>query len=487
MFTQLSNSQQAVLEAGQCPHCQQHGTVREEQTRNGPTVVCTSCKKKVYRPRGRAVAKLDGLVGGAGGQSLSAVTGDVRDVPQQSDDDGQNANDTNDTHQHDNNNTSSSQSSQTTPDCPKCHGPMVKRSGKYGDFYGCLTYPKCDGTAKLPKSQTQSAPNAGQRAGEAIGKPLSQSAQDALNKMQQALRQEMQQALQSERDKLNAEHEQAKQDLQKQVQQQVESLRPKQVEVKTQKLMDDGKLSEVINTVPKAHKLLPEVLRRINCGIRNFLFVGPAGSGKTTLCSQIALALAVAYSYLGWSGGTTEGRVLGRPTPDGRGFTLSEWLKLYTTPSVFNHDEIDASDPNVAICMNAAIENGLVTLPCGVINRDPMHIVTATANVWGYGADMLYCGRNQLDAAFRDRFVGGMFHVDYDTDLETQLVPENDYRQAFWDIRSQVFAHKLRRVWGTRALVRGAMLHRGGYTVKETLQALTVSFNDDEMRKVGLA
>ena len=363
---------------------------------------------------------------------------------------------------------------------------MVQRSGKYGDFYGCVRYPKCDGTAKIAKPSQPSPANAAQKASDAIGKPLSQAAQEALNRMQAALQQQMQQELQQERERLEREHEQAKQELQEQVTKQVESLRPPEVIVKVQKIAEDGKLQEQVNKVPKPHKLLAEVMRRIDCGIRNFLFVGPAGSGKTTLCSQIALALEVAYSYLGWSGGTTEGRVLGRPTPDGRGFTLSDWMTLYDKPSVFNHDEIDGADPNVPICMNGAIENGLVTLPIGTIKRDPLHIVTATANLWGYGADMLYCGRNQLDAAFRDRFVGGMFQVDYDTDLETQLVPETQYRQAFWDVRAQVLAHRLKRVFGTRALLRGQLLFRGGYTIDETLGALTVSFTPDELRKVGL-
>lgn len=33
--------------------------------------------------------------------------------------------------------------------CPKCQSGMVKRMGKNGDFLGCSTYPKCNGTAKI--------------------------------------------------------------------------------------------------------------------------------------------------------------------------------------------------------------------------------------------------------------------------------------------------------------------------------------------------
>lgn len=30
--------------------------------------------------------------------------------------------------------------------CPKCNGKMVLRNGRYGEFYGCNRYPKCNGT-----------------------------------------------------------------------------------------------------------------------------------------------------------------------------------------------------------------------------------------------------------------------------------------------------------------------------------------------------
>ena len=27
--------------------------------------------------------------------------------------------------------------------CPKCESPMVRRTSKYGPFFGCSSYPKC--------------------------------------------------------------------------------------------------------------------------------------------------------------------------------------------------------------------------------------------------------------------------------------------------------------------------------------------------------
>lgn len=33
--------------------------------------------------------------------------------------------------------------------CPKCGADMVKRSGMYGEFYGCSNFPRCRGTRKI--------------------------------------------------------------------------------------------------------------------------------------------------------------------------------------------------------------------------------------------------------------------------------------------------------------------------------------------------
>lgn len=35
--------------------------------------------------------------------------------------------------------------------CPRCGGTLVKRTGKYGTFYGCSNYPKCKYTAEIAR------------------------------------------------------------------------------------------------------------------------------------------------------------------------------------------------------------------------------------------------------------------------------------------------------------------------------------------------
>ncbi len=33
--------------------------------------------------------------------------------------------------------------------CPRCSGDMQRRTGRLGDFWGCLRYPECTGTREL--------------------------------------------------------------------------------------------------------------------------------------------------------------------------------------------------------------------------------------------------------------------------------------------------------------------------------------------------
>ena len=258
--------------------------------------------------------------------------------------------------------------------------------------------------------------------------------------------------------------------------------------IKVEHPQPNGDVSTV--EVESPHPLLGELLRRVQAGIRNFLLVGPSGSGKTTLLEQLAKALQCLYSLTPMSGGLTEGKLIGRVTANGEYLTTA-FVTAYEQASVHNLDEFDKSDPNVPACIHSAIENGRLFLPdrtkAPVATRHPLAILGATANTWGVGANMLYVGANQIDAAMKSRFAGGMFFVDYDVNLEASLVPEAPYRDTFWLIRKRHSEHNLRRIWGTRELLRGALLLRHGYSMGEVFGALTAGYTPDELQKVGVA
>jgi len=42
----------------------------------------------------------------------------------------------------------------TNKKCPLCGAPLIKRAGRYGDFFACSAFPKCKYTASLPSQKT---------------------------------------------------------------------------------------------------------------------------------------------------------------------------------------------------------------------------------------------------------------------------------------------------------------------------------------------
>lgn len=364
-----------------------------------------------------------------------------------------------------------------TVECGHCGEKVHRPRGKSHPTYGA-------GQGQPQQGQPQQDSQPQQRQGkQGQGKQQGQP---------QESQQEKEAREKQEREQYEQEKQELKEAMQQAVQQEVErQIEEKQIplKVETTKQGKDGEAITSTQQVDNPHDLLAEVLRRITAGIRNFLFVGPSGSGKTTIVEQLAKALDVPYFLTPCSGGLTEGRLIGRVTANGD-FLTTAFLTAYEQPAVHNFDEFDKLDPNVPACVHAAIENGTLFLPDRVANpkamRDKLNINTATCNTWGRGADMMYVGANQIDAAMYSRFAGGVFFVDYDTKLEARLVPEQEYRENFWKLRVAVFQHKLRRIWGTRELLRGAQLLRAGYSQPEVFTALTVGFSPDEMQKLGL-
>ena len=189
----------------------------------------------------------------------------------------------------------------------------------------------------------------------------------------------------------------------------------KKVIIKT----DDNR-SVQINGV--LHKKFDEVLAYVSAGEPVFL-VGPAGSGKNVLCSQIAKTMGLEFYFS--NAVTQEYKITGFTDANGV-YHESQFYKAFKYGGLFMLDEMDASCPEAVIVLNCAIANGYFDFPApiGKVMAHKDFRVIGAGNTWGTGASYQYCGRNQLDGATLDRFA--TVYMDYDERIELASCEDDD-------------------------------------------------------------
>lgn len=244
------------------------------------------------------------------------------------------------------------------------------------------------------------------------------------------------------------------------------------------------------------HAKFAEVMRAVAARVP-VLLVGPAGSGKTTLARHVAEALELPFTFNSMSEGVSETALLGRVAPNAKGaweYNESPFVRAYRSGGVHLLDELDASDPNLLVTVNAAIANGVLSVPtAGVepIKRHERCVLIAAANTYGNGASREYVGRNQLDAATLNRFTMGTIEIDYDRAVEEALVgaiaPEEARRPLLdwaWAVRSAIGSARLRRIMSTRNVEDAAKLLAAGATLQQVRATYLLGWSPDELTKV---
>lgn len=184
------------------------------------------------------------------------------------------------------------------------------------------------------------------------------------------------------------------------------------------------------------------------------MMVGPAGCGKTTIGQHAAQALNLPFYITSTINDTHEltGFI------DGYGkYHSTPFRTAFEFGGVWVADEIDAWDASALLAANAALANGYASFP----DRDAPTVrnanfrIIATANTFGNGADRIYIGRNELDAASLDRFA--TVNVDYDLNLERAFCNGNmKWLEHVWETRKKVAEKKIRHVVSTRAIIMGS-------------------------------
>lgn len=264
--------------------------------------------------------------------------------------------------------------------------------------------------------------------------------------------------------------------IKKEVEVVVQKLKPTLVQIPERKdVIIDGKV----------HKKFKEVAFLANSERQVFL-VGPAGSGKTTLASQVAKGMNLPFYHLSCSVGMSEAHLLGRMLFDGT-YVSSDLVKCYEEGGVFLFDEIDAADPNTLLVINSALANGVMSVPNRKDNptakRHKDFICLCAGNTVGNGS-VQYSGRNFLDAAFMDRFALSKVEVFYDKELEKTICEgHDDVYNTLNEIRRKVLNNKIQKVISTRAFVSAVRLVKQGSDIEKLKDVLTIGWSDEEKRK----
>lgn len=213
---------------------------------------------------------------------------------------------------------------------------------------------------------------------------------------------------------------------------------------------------------------------------------GPAGSGKNHTLEQIAMELGMNFYFA--NSIQDEFKLIGFKDASGR-YHETEFYRACTDPNpcMFFLDEIDASDEEVLVLLNAAIANGYFAFPNGdeKVRLDNVHFVAA-GNTMGNGANDLYTGRRQLDQATLDRFV--IIEFDYDNDIELKLAEGNVELVSFVrDLREKAETVGIRATFSYRCIQMATTLLKTAMSTAEIIKiAIVKGLDEDTLRTLEL-
>lgn len=220
--------------------------------------------------------------------------------------------------------------------------------------------------------------------------------------------------------------------------------------------------------VKKQHFLFEKVLKLIAKDFNVYLYSMP-GTGKTYMAQEIAKALKLDFYF---SGAILEPyKLIGFKSAKGD-YIETDFYKCFKNGGLFLFDEMDASNPEALIIINAALANKFLDFPNGRVFAHEKFRLIGAGNTNGIDIGTGYTARQQLDIATLDRFI--FLEMPYDEKLEERFargyINGKYYFDRFLMARRIVFAEKLPIICSTRSLILGLRLVQSGYTWREAFE-----------------
>lgn len=190
------------------------------------------------------------------------------------------------------------------------------------------------------------------------------------------------------------------------------------------------------------------ILNLVTSGENVYLY-GPAGSGKNTICAQVAKALNLEFYYQNTL--VTKFDISGYKNAQGE-FEETAAYKAMKNGGLLMLDELDNSQAEAIIALNAALANSYYTFGNGEqVKLHKNFRCMAAGNTNGQGATEEYCGRFAMDESSRDRFA--FIHIDYNCDIEKSLSKgHTDILEFVHDLRNACKSLQIKLIAGYRAI-----------------------------------
>lgn len=252
----------------------------------------------------------------------------------------------------------------------------------------------------------------------------------------------------------------------------------------------DVPLAVNVGTIEKpknilTHKCFDKVVKVLQSAKRinkNIMLVGPAGGGKSSLCSQIAEVLKLQFYPMSVGLQTTKSDLLGFINAKGD-YITSPVREAYEKGGVLLLDEFDATHAGVVTILNSMLANDFCSFPDKIVNKHKDFVCFVACNTYGKGGSIDYVGRNRLDGATLDRFI--CIDVDYDKLLENQLTNNKEWLKIIEKMRKNISEFGLKIIISPRASMQGADLLEAGFPIEEVLDmCIYKGLNSDSKNKL---